>query len=1127
MQKKQSEVAASCYLFQKLQRSMKVTFFLLLAFFLQVSAKTYSQQVKVSLEYENVELSKVLKALERQTNLYFFFNDRDLDTRQKVSVSVKNEALEDVLRELFDGEYAWELVNNMIVLKHQENPEVQAPQEVKTFKLSGVVKDEKGEALPGVTILIKGTTLGTSTDIDGKYAMALPEGQHTLLFSMVGMETKEYSLSATKDIEVNIVMKNDVAEMDEVVVTGIFKKAKESYTGAVTSVSKEDLKVFKGQNLLQTLKNIDVSINVAANNLAGSNPNNLPQINIRGNSSLPMSVEEYNQSANNAVNTPLIILDGFEISLERLMDYNDEEIESINILKDAAATAIYGSRGSNGVIVVITKQPEVGKLRVNAEVGMDFEVPDLTSYDMLNAAEKLQLEWDLGLYKHESAASNDVWFKEAYAKRLREIAGGTDTDWLGKPLRTGVGSHYNLRLEGGSEEFRWSATAGYKDTRGAMKDSYRKAFNGSLTLMYKVKNFTFKNYASYGVTKSKESKYGNFSDYVKQQPYNAPYDENGKLIRMFDGFHKAYTGYQNPLYDATLNSFDKADYRTLANNFSIEWQPITGLILRGQVGLSATDNTADKFLPAEHSTFTDDEYYQSGEGFLRRGTYDYTTGRSNTYSGNITISYSKTFAEKHQMYVGVDYALEGKSSQTYSIAAEGFTEENVNFLATARQYAKDQGPTGGQSKSRRLGLTGNVNYIYDNRYYVDFSARVDGSSTFGSEKKYAPFWSAGIGWNLHNEHFMEGFFANVLRLKASYGQTGTQQGSNGANTLYKFLTDNYYMNWTGAELQGLGNPYLTWQKTDEFNFGVEFGLWNSRFKGEFNVYNKTTNNLLSNMDMPHSMGFSSYVDNVGEVKNKGWEASASVYVIRDAERDINWMINGQLTYNKNYVSKLSDAIKTQNEAYLQEDVDVSNLFYEGRPQNGIYVVRSLGIDPSNGREIFLDKNGNRTDIWKASDKVYVGQSDPRYRGIASTMFMWKGLTVNLSMGFHWGGKVYNQTIIDRVEVGRTTLMGQNVDARALYERWQKPGDVVAFKGYSEYTTRATSRFVMDDKVLELQSASLQWKWDTDWVKKSLHAASVTFGVNISDLWHWSTVKMERGINYPFARNVQASIKFLF
>ena len=364
-------------------------------------------------------------------------------------------------------------------------------------------------------------------------------------------------------------------------------------------------------------------------------------------------------------------------------------------------------------------------------------------------------------------------------------------------------------------------------------------------------------------------------------------------------------------------------------------------------------------------------------------------------------------------------------------------------------------------------------------------------------------------------------------MKASYGQTGTQQGSEGANTLYTFLTDNYYMNWTGAELQNLGNPYLTWQKTDEFNFGAEVGLWQGRFKGEFNVYSKTTNNLLSNMDMPHSMGFSSYVDNVGEVKNRGWEASTTIYLLRDAHRDINWIVSGQLTYNKNFISKLSAAVKEQNEAYLQEDVDVSNLFYEGLPQNGIYVVRSLGIDPSTGQEIYLDKDGNRTDTWKASDKVFAGQSDPRYRGIGSTMFMWKGLTFNLSFGFHWGGKLYNQTIVERVEVGRTTLMGQNVDARALYERWMKPGDVVAFKGYDENDTRATSRFVMKDNVLEVQSVSLQWKWDTDWVRKNLRATSVTFGVNMSDLWYWSTVKQERGTSYPFARNIQGSIKFLF
>ena len=1091
--------------YEKKWRFMKLTLFLFLLGMLRVSASTYAQTYSINLDLVNATRQEAIEAIKKQTDLDFFYSNQEIEARRKVTVACENVSLEEALRQVLGNGYSFRIVDNMVVIR----PEQQMPEE---RKISGVVKDRNGAPLPGVAVVLKGTTVGTATDMDGKYTLTLPEGNYTLVFSMLGMKVREELVGDRT--EVNVVMEEDATEMDEVVVTGIFKKARESYTGAVSSIDGEELQMFRGQNLLQTLKNIDVSINLMADNINGSNPNRRPQINIRGNSSLPMDVAEYNQEANNSVNTPLIIMDGFEIELERLMDYNDEEIESINILKDAAATAIYGSRGSNGVIVVTTKQPEPGKLRVNAEVGIDLEVPDLTSYDLLNAAEKLQLEWDLGLYMNDATPSNDVWFKEAYSKRVREIAAGTDTDWLSKPLRTGVGSHYNLRMEGGSEEFRWSASASYKDIKGAMKDSYRHNFNASLTLMYKVKDFTFKNQASYAVTKRKESKYGTFSNYVKQQPYNAPYDEDGNIIRMFDGFHAHYEGYQNPLYDATLNSFDRSGYRTLTNNFAVEWSPLAGLTIRGQVGISATDNTSDLFLPPEHSTFIDDEYYSTEEGFLRRGTYDYSTGRENTYSGNITASYTKTFADKHQLYVGLDYALEEQSGYSYNISAEGFTDENINFLASAQQYARDKGPSGTQSKSRRLGLTGNANYIFDNRYYVDFSYRVDGSSV-------------GIGWNLHNEKFLEGSFANVLRLKASYGQTGTQQGSEGANTLYTFLTDDYYMNWTGAELQNLGNPYLTWQKTDEFNFGAEVGLWQGRFKGEFNVYSKTTNNLLSNMDLPHSMGFSSYVDNVGEVKNRGWEASATVYLIRDAHRDLNWMVSGQLTYNKNFISKLSDAVKEQNEAYLQENVDVANLFYEGLPQNGIYVVRSLGIDPSTGREIYLDKDGNRTDTWRASDKVFAGQSDPRYRGIGSTMLMWKGLTFNLSFGFHWGGKLYNQTIVERVEVGRTTLMGQNVDARALYERWMKPGDVVAFKGYDGNDTRATSRFVMKDNVLEVQSVSLQWKWDTDWVRKNLGATSVTFGVNMSDLWYWSTVKQERGTSYPFARNIQGSIKFLF
>ncbi len=1131
MKKKQSGVAAKYYLLQKLLRGMKVTVFLLLAFFLQVNAKSYSQQARVSLNCENVALLKVMKSLEKQTSFYFFFNDKMLDTEQKVSISVVNENLENVLQKLFAADYEWEVVDNMIVLKRRE---VEQQQTKKMIKVSGIVKDDKGGVLPGVTVLIKGTTLGTATDIDGKYIFSVPEGAQTLLFTMVGMESREFVISSNKDIEVNITLKYDVKEMDEVVVTGIFKKARESYTGSVSTISSDDLKVFKGQNLLQTLKNADASLNFAVNNVAGSNPNALPQINIRGNSSLPMSVQEFNESASTSVNTPLIIMDGFEISLEKLMDYNDEEIESINILKDAAATAIYGSRGSNGVIVIVTKQPEAGKLRLNAEVGIDMEVPDLTSYDLLNAEEKLALEKELGLYDFSAHPETDLLYNKVYNERLRKVLEGQTTDWINKPIRTGVGSHYNMRLEGGSDQFRWSATVNYKNIAGAMKNSYRRTFNGSITLMYQIKNLIFKNYTSYGTSRGRESNYGSFSDYVKQQPWQSPYDENGNILDKFENFYgpERGNGEQNPLYDAMLNTFNKNGYEELSNNFSIEWNIVEGLTLRGQFGITRQTNHSDYFLPKEHSYFTAGDnasIYETDEGFFRKGRYEYGTGKSDSYSGNITLSYSKLFNDKHQVYVGLDYSIAGDKMSNYSFVLEGFSNEDMNYLGNARGYEKGGMPLGIKDVSRRIGFTGNVNYTYDGRYYVDASARVDGSSTFGSDKKYAPFWSVGLGWNIHSEQFLKGnSILNTLRLKTSYGQTGSQQGSSsGASTVYAYQNNNKYMNWTGSVLTAWGNPKLTWQTTDEFNVGTEFALWNGRIKAEFDFYTKKTSNLLSNMDLPRSMGLPYYVANVGEVKNRGWEVSLSTYVVRNVDKELNVMINGQLVYDKNWISKLSDAVKQQNEAYLQQDVEVSNLFYEGNPQNGIYAVRSQGIDPSTGKEIYLTREGEITDTWKAGDKVYLGSKDPRYRGNLNAMVMWKGFTFNVGFYYYWGGKIYNQTLIDRVEVTKSSLTTSNVDRRVYEDRWMKPGDVVFYKGFSDEATRATSRFVMPDNVLELSTVSLQYRWDSNWVKKYMKAQSVTFSLNVNDLFHWSSTKLERGTDYPFARNVQASVRFLF
>lgn len=1083
----------------------------------------YGQSKNISVNLHDVSVIDALRQINQLCDNLVMFRSEDVAReKMRVSVDARNTPLLEVVNRVLSG--------SSLICAEQNGKIIVSLAPLKKTVIKGNVKSKDNEPLPGVTVVMKGTTLGVTTDVDGNFKFEVSGQQEiVLVFTFVGMKTQEITWHGEQ--ELNIVLEEDITEMDEVVVTGIFKKAKESYTGSVSTITAEDLKVFKGQNLLQTLKNADASLNFAVNNLAGSNPNTLPQINIRGNSSLPMSVEEFNNSASNAVNTPLIVMDGFEISLSKLMDYNDDEIESINILKDAAATAIYGSRGSNGVIVVITKQPEAGKLRVNAEVGIDMEVPDLTSYDLLNAREKLELEKSLGLYDSPTDPEADMQYKEVYNQRLRKVLSGATTDWINKPIRTGVGSHYNLRLEGGSDQFRWSATTNYKNVAGAMKNSYHRTFNASITLMYSVKNLIFKNYASYGTSRGRESNYGYFSNYVAQQPYNVPYDEDGNVLDYFEGFYGADDNGNrepNPLYDATLNTIDKQGYEEVIDNFSIEWNMLEGLTLRGQLGITAQTNHSDNFRPAEHSDFFDSAY-TTEEGFFRRGRYIYGTGKSDSYNANMTLSYNKQFAEKHSLYVGLDYSIAGSKSSQYAFTLEGFSNEDMSYLGNARAYEKDGIPYGKKDVSRRLGFTGNVNYTYDGRYYVDASARVDGSSTFGSDKKYAPFWSVGLGWNLHAEQFMKEIdWLNSLRLKLSYGQTGSQQGSSsGASTIFGYQNSNKYMSWTGTTLQAWGNPELTWQTTDSFNVGTEFSLWYGRIKGEFDFYTKKTSNLLSNMDLPHSMGLSYYIANVGEVKNRGWEASLNAYIIRDSERELNWMVGGQLVYDKNWISRLSQAVKEQTEAYLQQDVEVANLFYEGRPQNAIYAVRSLGIDPSTGKEIFLTRDGKVSDTWKAGDKVYLGSKDPLYRGNFNTMVMWKGLTFNLSFGYYWGGKVYNSTLVERVEVTTNSLMTSNVDRRVYTDRWQKPGDIAFFKGFSNTETKASSRFVMPDNVLTMQSVSLQYRWDSDWVKKYIKASSVTFGVNMNDLFHWSSTKLERGTAYPFARNIQGSIKFLF
>lgn len=1101
----------------KFFRCMKLCFLFILLGIYSATAKTIAQDQVVSLNLKQVTYLELFNELHQKTGIRFLYSSDQLKNLARIDVRADQRKISEVLEKVLKGSgFTCVFEEDMVILKQEQH------QQLAKLMISGCVKDTKKQPLPGVTITIKGTSLGTMTDIDGNYNLTIPKMEKVmLLFSFVGMKSVEVTYKGEK--ELNVVMEDEIAEMDEVVVTGIFNKSRESYTGAVTTITSKEIKMFKGQNMLQTLRNVDPSFNIVQNNEWGSDPNRLPEVNIRGNSSLPGTLKELNEGVSAELNAPLIIMDGFEVSLRKLMDFNDDEIESINIMKDAAATAIYGSRGANGVIVVTTKKPQAGKLKMYLRGGVSLQIPDLSSYDLLNAREKLALEKEQDFY--DGTASNQKELDELYYGVYKDILEGVDTYWLSQPLRTGVGQNWNFRLEGGSEAFRWSGTLGYRQTLGVMKNSERNILDGTINLSYTFKNLIFQNQLSLSSTKSRESNYGIFSDYVKMNPYWKPYDENGKPIKAYRGNYMEGTAETpNPLYNTQFNTKDQQKETQIINNFSIEWNVVKGLIARAQFGLSKTFRTRDKYLPAGHTDFKD---YKE-EDFFRKGTYEYGTGEGLSLDGNATLSYSKVFADKHAVYAGLNYSVNQTSGYNYTFNMEGFIDEKFDFLSNAMAYEKDGRPRGSESISRRIGFTGNLNYTYDNRYYADFSYRVDGGSQFGAKNKFAPFWSAGIGWNIHREHFMEGQqVISNFRLKASAGETGSQQfPAYKALTMYNYSLSDRYALWNGAHLQGFGNDRLKWQSTRTYNGGIELGLWNNRIRASVDVYTKETSNLLSELDLPLSTGFSSYTENVGKVRNRGYEAMLSGYIIRNTARQLMWSVTGRIAYNKNKIVRLSGSIKQQTEEAMKQDVDRDRLLYEGHSVNSIYVVPSLGIDPSSGTEIFVDKDGSRTYTWKAGNRQLAGVSEPKYRGNISSLFSWKDLSLNLSFAYHWGGQQYNSTVIQRVEVSRSQVF-YNVDKRVSTERWRQAGDIVPYKKIGNVDTRWSSRFVQDDNMFSLQSASLSYVWHNRWVQQHLGMQSMTLGANMTDLFYVSTIKRERGLSYPFARSVSFDLSIVF
>lgn len=1087
-------------------------------FTLNLSANVYSQKNIVSLDLSDVSIEQFVKVVKQQTSLKFMYNSSLIRQAGKISVKVENKELKDVLSMVLGKvNLEYEFFNNVILIR--QKGEGKSEQQKKKV-VNGTVKDEHGVTLPGVSVLIKGESVGVATDINGKYSITIPENKKEVVFafSFVGMVPVEVRYTGQDSI--NVVLKEDVEKIDEVVVNGYFTRKKESYTGVSTTFSGNDLRKVSTGNILNTLSMLDPSFTKVVNNEMGSDPNTIPNFEIRGSSSLKADFD-------GNPNMPTFIMDGFEVSAEKVFDLDPTRVRFITILKDAAATAIYGSRAANGVVVIETEAPKPGKLQLSYNGSMNFEVADLSDYNLMNAEEKLEYEVRAGLYDKEDRPDwTDDTF-DAYNQKLKLVKQGNDVDWLAIPVRElGVGHKHSIIAEGGNESFRYALDLSYSNKIGVMKGSKRETYGGGIRLQYNLKKLKFTDYASFDHVKSVNSPYGNFSAYQYYNPYYNPYDENGNVKKMLYEYSYYDRGFQtkkmyNELYNAVLPSKDQSTSNRFLNNFAIEYDIIQGLKLKANLSLSVDNGRTDVYKPYENTEFIDKE---------KKGSYSQGQYEDFSYDVNIILTYFKTF-KKHVLNAGFIYNLRETNHDQTDVYALGFPNANMDHISMGAGFKEGDKPGGAYDVTRLVGFVGNLGYTYDERFLLDFSVRSDGSSLYGSNNRWGTFWSLGLGYNLHHEKFMERLtFINLLKIRGSIGTTGGQNfNPYQSMAMYSYNDDRIssisYSGYIGAILKAFGNKNLRWQKVEKQNVGLDFELFDRRLTGSFNVYNDISKDVLIDVTLAPSLGFSSYKENLGEVKNSGVELTLKGTVIRDREREIYWDIMYNLAHNKNKVTKINQALTAFND---KQDAEVKNKpvirYKEGLSQNTIWANESLGIDPATGEEIFLDMNGNKVNEWDAANYKPFGSTDPKIYGTIGTMFTYKKWESNAHLYYKYGGYIYNSTLVDKVE---NVNPNENGDKRILYDRWNKEGDVAKFKKVSDVSvTNPTSRFIEKENYIQLQSLSIGYDFSCDKLRE-IGIQRLKLSAIGNDIFTSSTVKMERGTSYPFARTFSLSAQLTF
>lgn len=929
--------------------------------------------------------------------------------------------------------------------------------------ISGNVTDQYEQPLPGVNVLVKGTTTGTQTDFDGNFIIGAEEGQ-TLVFTYIGQRTEERSVEVSNVI--NVQMTEDAETLEEVVVTGYGSKSRELSTSAVSTVSTEKIEAFVPSTSIDNILQGQASgVQVTA---ANGRPGQTAFVQIRGVGSI------------NASTTPLYVIDGVPLSIDDanninpLSNINPNDIESFSILKDAATVSKYGSRGANGVVLITTKQGKSGdaKITFRSSYGFGQRTPD--PFNLLNASGKLDIEKqfaDLGV----NAALSLPGATTTEQEKAALIA--LDTNWEEELLRNSIIQSNSLSISGGAEKFTYFLSVGYDKNSGIIDRV--KGFERVTTRL----NTTYqaKDWLNLGVGIS-----------LARSSTDLPRDRNNAQ-NPFVGLY-TYNPYE-PLFlrDATGNVvFDVNNNPTFNDGGNVNFPIARALqtepdqrrnfLLVGNLfaDMKLSDKFSNRFsVGATSNRFNRTQRSISGgvlDGFVGDanfpGTQTDTYNIDFEYNVNNIFTYSDTFKEFHN--VSASFLLEYNENIFTDLFAtsRGFPTPNIPFQNVAAE------PTSVGSEERRRILFSQglfLDYNYNSKYILSGSVRRDGSSRFGPGNKFGYFYSGSAAWNIASETFMEESIFNTLKLRASYGTSGNQ--NIGDFEFLNLLNFETYNGFSTAESEGVGNPNIQWESQATFDIGVEFGLFNNRINGVVDYFSKDSKDLLLNRPLSSTIGDEDnfIVDNIGAIKNSGVEVSLNANIITN--ENFKWSLGGNITFLDNEVKELVNG----------EDIITGTfgnlVLREGEEINSFYLVEYAGVDPTTGAPLYVDLNGNTTDTYSDSFQKLIKDKSPisKFEGGFYTSLNYKGFGLRSDFVYRSGNYILNLQRAAGVSI-------ENIDGNLREEAlnyWKQPGDTNVLPSplfQNDADQSGTTRFLEKGDFIRLRTLTLDYNLSNKFLK---------------------------------------------